>query len=265
MEKMKGSINGVHAVESSKRTLTSRRGSLWLVVLFSAIALLAGCHGDPNVRKQKYFESGKRYSDEGKYNEAVIQYSNALKIDKNFADAHYQLGQTYLHMGQLMAAYSEFNRTVNLRPSDVKARLDLASLALAGGKTDEAQAQATEVMALQPDNPDLHALLAGIAIKRGQKDKALAEIQRALELEPNRSSFHEDLALMQATDTTKGSDVESELKKSISLDSKSVNPRLLLAAFYAGHNRWPEAEQTDRDAVAADPKSLQARISLSQI
>ena len=57
----------------------------------------------------------------------MIQYSNALKIDKNFADAHYQLGQTYLHMGQLMAAYAEFTRTVNLKPSDVRARLDLGS------------------------------------------------------------------------------------------------------------------------------------------
>jgi hypothetical protein len=43
-------------------------------VLFVAAALLAGCHGDPNVRKQKYLESGKRYSAEGKYREAAIQF-----------------------------------------------------------------------------------------------------------------------------------------------------------------------------------------------
>ena len=42
-------------------------------------ALLAGCHGDPNVRKQKYLESGKRYSAEGKYREAAIQYFERLE------------------------------------------------------------------------------------------------------------------------------------------------------------------------------------------
>ena len=52
----------------------NRRGSFWVVMLFAAVALLAGCHGDPNVRKQKYLESGKRYSAEGKYREAAIQY-----------------------------------------------------------------------------------------------------------------------------------------------------------------------------------------------
>jgi len=46
-------------------SLMSRRGSLWVVVFFAAAVMLSGCHGDPNVRKQKYLESGKRYSAEG--------------------------------------------------------------------------------------------------------------------------------------------------------------------------------------------------------
>jgi hypothetical protein len=52
----------------------NRRGAFWVIMLFVAAALLAGCHGDPNVRKQKYLESGKRYSAEGKYREAAIQF-----------------------------------------------------------------------------------------------------------------------------------------------------------------------------------------------
>ena len=85
-------------------------------MLFVAVALLAGCHGDPNVRKQKYLESGKRYSAEGKYREAAIQFSNALKVDKNYPDAHYALAQAYVHLGQFSAAYGELARTVDLQP-----------------------------------------------------------------------------------------------------------------------------------------------------
>ena len=54
------------------------RGAYWVIMLFVAAALLTGCHGDPNVRKQKYLESGERYSAQGKYREAAIQYLNAL-------------------------------------------------------------------------------------------------------------------------------------------------------------------------------------------
>ena len=52
-----------------------------------------GCSRDPNVRKQKYFDSGEKYFAEGKYREAAIQYSNAVQIDSGFAQAHYKLSQ----------------------------------------------------------------------------------------------------------------------------------------------------------------------------
>ena len=243
----------------------NRRGSLWVVMLFVAVALLAGCHGDPNVRKQKYLESGKRYSAESKYKEAAIQFQNALKIDKNYPDAHYELAQAYVHLGQFSAAYGELARTVALQPTNYKARIDLGNLLLAGGKIDDAQAQANAVIAAQPNNPDVHAMLGAIAVKRGQKDQALNELHRALELDPNRAAFHEDLALLQAGDPTKTSSVEDELKKAIALDPKSVNAKLLLAAFYAKSSRWQEAEKTSWDAVATDPKSLSARESLTRI
>ena len=243
----------------------NRRGSLWVVMLFVAVALLAGCHGDPNVRKQKYLESGKRYSAESKYKEAAIQFQNALKIDKNYPDAHYELAQAYVHLGQFSAAYGELARTVALQPTNYKARIDLGNLLLAGGKIDDAQAQANAVMAAQPNNPDVHTMLGAIAAKRGQKDQALNELHRALELDPNRAAFHEDLALLQAGDPTKTSSVEDELKKAVALDPKSVNAKLLLAAFYAKSSRWQEAEKTSWDAVATDPKSLSARESLTRI
>ena len=72
-----------------------------MIMFFGTAALLAGCHGDPNVRKQKYLESGERYSAEGKYREAAIQYLNALKVDKNFADAHYALAQALRAFGPI--------------------------------------------------------------------------------------------------------------------------------------------------------------------
>ncbi len=39
---------------------------------------LVGCSRDPNVRKQKYFESGQHYLDKGQYREAAIQFKNAV-------------------------------------------------------------------------------------------------------------------------------------------------------------------------------------------
>src|SRR5271157_192749 len=165
-----------------RRRTRNQRATLWVVALFLSLTLVSGCFRDPNVRKHKYLESGQKYSAQGKDKEAAIQFANALKIDKNFAEAHYALAQTYLHLGALTAAYGELLRTVDLQPANYKARIDLGNMMLAGGRIDDAKAQADAVMAAQPDNADGHALLARIAARRGDKDLALSEIRRALEL-----------------------------------------------------------------------------------
>ena len=262
---MKHFLKAVQSSFGGRWNPVNRRGSFCAGMLIVSVALLGGCHGDPNVRKQKYFESGKRYSAEGKYREAAIQYSNALKIDKTFADAHYELGQTLEHLGQFGAAYGELARTVDLQPTNYKARIDLGNLALYGGRTDDAQTQAKAVLAAQPNNPDVHALLSAIARKKGLTDQALTEMNRALELDPNRAAFHEDLALLESGDPAKNAAEEAEMKKAIALDPKSVSAKLLLAGFYARNKRWPEAEQASMDAIKTNSNVIAARTSLAQI
>src|SRR5271154_4518873 len=97
-----------------------------------ALGLTVGCHRDPNKEKQRYLESGKRYADQGKLKEATIQYSNALKVDRNFGDAHYQLAKVFIKQGSIMAAYRELMSTVDLQPGNTQARINLGNILLAG-------------------------------------------------------------------------------------------------------------------------------------
>src|ERR1700733_3660886 len=104
--------------------------------LLLALALIAtvfvGCSRDPNVRKQKYFESGQRYYGKGQYREAAIQYKNAIQIDSTYGNAHYGLAQALLKLQQWSPAYQELARTLELQPDNYPARIDLANLLIAG-------------------------------------------------------------------------------------------------------------------------------------
>src|SRR5216684_9398430 len=104
------------------------------------LSLLAGCTRDPNVRKQKYLESGKTFYDQGKYREASIQFSNAIQIDGRYFDAHYELAKTYIKLESWGNAYRELNRAVELQPESMAAQLDLGNMLLGGGQLPQAEA-----------------------------------------------------------------------------------------------------------------------------
>jgi Tfp pilus assembly protein PilF len=111
---------------------------LFLIVTLLA-SLLTGCSRDPNVRKQKYFESGQRFFEKSKFREAAIQYSNAIQVDPRFADAHYRLALTYLRLGEVNRGFQELQRTVELQPDNYAARVDIANMLTAAKFFKEAR------------------------------------------------------------------------------------------------------------------------------
>src|SRR3984893_8463806 len=115
----------------------SRSVALRLLLLgFVITGLFTGCSRDPNVRKQKFLESGNRYRDKGKFREAAIQYSNAVQMDPRFAEAHFQLGETYLQLKDFNRAFTELSRAVDLVPDNYQAHVDLANLLVAARNPD---------------------------------------------------------------------------------------------------------------------------------
>ena len=230
-----------------------------------AVCAVSGCKHDPNVQKQKYLESGKRYEKDGKYREATIQFSNALKVDHNFAPAHYELAKTYLQLGSMIAAYQELQRTVSLNPGNMQARLDLGNMQLAGGLPDGAKEQANTILAAQPNNADAYALLAHIAQKRGDIAQATTLIQRAISLDPKRSTFHASLGVLQATTPGGEQSGAGELQQAISLNTQDPSARIAFAELLAKKGDLSGAEQQMQAAVQANPQDLQARALLAAL
>ncbi len=243
------------------RSHGSIRYSMLLVVFLTA-GLLQGCSQDPNVKKAKYLKSGETYAAQGKQQEAIIQYSNAIKIDKDYAAAHYDLAKAYMKLGAFSGAYQELQRTVTLDPKNIQARLDLGSLLLAAKQYPRSKEQADAVLALQPNSADAFSLLASTALAQGDHAEALTQIQKALAIDPNRSNFHTTLALIQSSDPTQAASSEDELQKAISLDPKNAMAHLILSSLLQKKGDAQGARQQASTAVDLDPKNMRARLAL---
>src|SRR6266852_1420068 len=113
------------------------------VVFFSLVAMLSGCSLDPQKEKIKYLESGKRYLKAGKYQEASIQFRNAIKLDPRFAEGYYQLAQADLSLKQWNAAFAALQQTIELDPQRVDAHVDRGRLYLASKEYQKADDEAS--------------------------------------------------------------------------------------------------------------------------
>jgi len=232
---------------------------------FFLLGSILGCSHDPNVQKLKYLESGKRYENEGKYKEASIQFANALKADKNYGDAHYELGKSYLHLNMMQAGFNELLRTVDLSPANIQARIDLGQLALAGHQIDVADTQAKAILVVDSNNADAYALLADIDITQKNLTDAKIQIQHAISLAPNRAAFHTTLGMLEGTDAQTAALSQDELKKAIALQPTDVRAHMALAESLEKQGDKVGAEQQLLATVSAAPKNLQARIALGSL
>jgi len=251
------------------RTLTVR-----LLLFCCLLAVLnSSCSRDPNVRKQKYFDSGEKYFAQGKYREAVIQYSNAVLIDTRFAQAHFQLSQSYLRLGDRARAFQELNRTVELAPDNYRAHTDIANLLVAerypdGSVPQEALKQAKPHLDLLrekvPNIPETREAWANYYAAQNDLASATQEAQQEIKLDPNRSESYLQLAILQIRSNLPDQ-AEASLKKATETDPKSMNAQLALGGFYQSRNRLAEAEQQFRHAVDVDPKSAAPRAALVRV
>src|SRR5690242_1869807 len=159
--------------------LTLNRGFAFFLI---GLALFAGCSRDPNVRKQKYLESGNKYYDAGKFSAAAIQYQNAIRIDPRFADAHFKLADAYVKQGVWNGAYQELRKTIDIQPQNWKAQIQLGNLYLLARQFKDAKTAAETVLTGDPNNADAHVLLANADAALQDSQSALREMQAAIDL-----------------------------------------------------------------------------------
>jgi tetratricopeptide (TPR) repeat protein len=226
--------------------------------------LVSSCSLNSNVRKQKDFQSGQRYFEKGQYSAAAIEFTNAVKIDPRYADAHYQLAESYLHLQMMNRAYQELGRTLELHPEDYKARIEMANLLILSRNVFQAQEQVDLLMKQRPSDPSVHALASSLMAAQNNVPGAIGEIKQAIALSPDRWEPYLSLALLQLRNNEPDAG-EASFKKVIELNPKAMQARLLLGSYYQSRNRLVEAEQQFRDAIAVDPNTIEPREVLTRL
>jgi tetratricopeptide (TPR) repeat protein len=152
------------------------------LLIFLLVGLWA-CQDDA-ARLQEHMTRGEEYAEQGRYEEALIEFKSVLQIDPNHAKAHFDLAHAYFRVNKPREGFWELRETVRLDPANHEAKLEFSQLAILAGEKEEALLQSSSVVEADPSN--VHAyLVRGQALDSlDRRDDALASYEEALAVAP---------------------------------------------------------------------------------
>jgi len=258
-----------------------------LVSILGALTL-AGC-GGAQGRREQFLERGRQYLAQGRYNEARVEFRNALQIAPNDPEARLENGIVAEDLAAYQGAAQFYQGALDVAPDNLDARRRLARLLFLGGRFDmaldavkpglakhpddsellairaavrsrtqpdapEAVIDAERAVQLDPHNPEAVEILESIYGRQHRSDDALKVLQRGVADNPKAVSLR--LALAQRYDAAQQPEQAARLlNEIIVLRPDNADYRITLARFYAARNRLDEAEATLRAGLAALPRN----------
>jgi tetratricopeptide (TPR) repeat protein len=243
-----------------------RRYRSLLCLLLAAVIGLSGCTSAEKA-KAEHVSRGEAYLKELKFQEASLEFRNALQIDNNFAAAHWGLARAQEGLQRYPEMIDSLRKTLELDKSNLEARIKLGNYYLAAsmGRPElvaEAERLAKETLERDANNIEGHILMGSILFARNDKEKAFAELNRAIELNPNRVESY--LSMARFYIVTKERDKAEELyKKAIAINGNSPLAHSEYGKFLVQGNRMQEAEAALLKSVEVGPTDRNARFVLA--
>ena len=115
---------------------------------------------------------GLSLAKKGELDAAIQHYSEALRINPDYTDAHNNLGIALADKGDLDAAIQEYQEAIRIDPTYPKAHNNLGFALANKGDLDEAIQEYQEALRINPNYSKAHYNLENALVKKRIQDKA---------------------------------------------------------------------------------------------
>jgi Flp pilus assembly protein TadD len=138
-----------------------------------------------------------RLLQENRFEEAATTLREAIRLDPDSADVHYNHGLALLGLSQLDQSIKELQTSLALNTDQPDAYYYLGRAWLAKGQPAEAAKNLAESLKRNPRDARAHNVRAVALAAMQQLSEAQKEFQFALDLDPQNSLFRENLGCLQ--------------------------------------------------------------------
>ena len=151
---------------------------------------------DPNYA-DAHFHLGNLFQILRQPNESAAAYRQAIAIQPDFAEAHANLGLLMSEVGQLELAIASFCNAIQHKPDHAEAHCNLGLALQAMGRPSQATASFSVALAFRPAFPEAWSNLGNAFKDQGLLDKAFAAYRMALTHQADYAGAHSNLLMAQ--------------------------------------------------------------------
>jgi Flp pilus assembly protein TadD len=141
-------------------------------------------------RAKWHFCRGLAYQQSGKFDEAVAEYQEAVRLRPDFNMALMNLASVLSKQGKYSDSLVPARTMVQLNPDSAVAHVVLGCLLLETGHTDDGFKHLIKAVNLAPNSFDAHFNLGVAWAKKGEFDKAVKCFEHARDLQPDNPIVH---------------------------------------------------------------------------
>jgi tetratricopeptide (TPR) repeat protein len=196
-----------------------------------------------NTKAIKCYEKGRVLQQKGMLSDAEQAYKKAIKINRNFVEAHNNLGNVLLNQGRLKEASGTYRKALKLLPSHPLLLNNLGNALQMQGKNDEAISWLKKAIDQDPNYAGAHSNL-GNALRAQEKfEEAAACYRRSIQIDPGIADRYSNLGAV-LVELRELDEAITNIKKAIEID-----PGHKLAYYGLGNALFDQNVQFDRNAL----------------
>ena len=125
--------------------------TLFGIVFLLLIGGLAYSYNTPKHKLDRQLKLGNKYLKEHKYEEAIIAFTKAIKIDSKTIAGRLGIAKAYMDTKKLDMAENVLKEVIDIDSKNIEAREDLINIYIVQVKVAEAEKLLEEIAAINPD------------------------------------------------------------------------------------------------------------------
>lgn len=243
-----------HIINKDNRMPILLVGAAALALVIGLVATAGRLPTPEGTAAKVHYDRAVKLLEDGRFDEAISEFEEAIKNKPDYALAHNDLGTVYYSMGRLGDAEVEFEKAVQADPSLALAHANLANVYNDQGRFEEGIKEANEALRLDSSLPSAHLISGYLNANLGNIVEAQAEFEKTIELDPSIPDPHVMLGLLSTDQANWGLAIE-RFSTALDLEMSPQDMSMVYAFRAMAHGtlaNYEEAMEDTDEAIRLD-------------